>query len=400
MKKTRTELEAYTISSSGTNKISVVRSARPNWISSTISLDLFKILTIVLLLGWLPVSVSSAQENDRSDEEEAADTQPLFHDVHFHLTNYVQEGITAQQFLELVGNRVGRTALFGIPLQQKWDYFVSGDRAPNYYLLSDAALYYYSFTDAMIAKEYLSLTDAQKKRFDPMITGFNPTDMYAADHIRRVLLTFPGVFAGIGEFSVHKEFVSSKVTGHTASLFNPALDRIFEAVAEIGLVAIIHCDIDTVREGEHPSHFDDLLELLADHPNASVIWAHTGLGRFVGPAEEHVALLDLMLSDPRFNHVTTDLSWDEVAKYVVSDAASTNAWAKLIMKHPTRFLFGTDSVAPSNWDSYAKTYVDYEPLWNLLDAETRNHVEFVNYERLFDTAIPRIRAWEEKNRTR
>jgi hypothetical protein len=29
-----------------------------------------------------------------------------------------------------------------------------------------------------------------------MITGFNPADMYAADHIRRVLKTFPGVFTG------------------------------------------------------------------------------------------------------------------------------------------------------------------------------------------------------------
>ena len=34
-----------------------------------------------------------------------------------------------------------------------------------------------------------------------MITGFNPADMYAADHISRVLQTFPGVFSGIGEFT-------------------------------------------------------------------------------------------------------------------------------------------------------------------------------------------------------
>ena len=40
-----------------------------------------------------------------------------------------------------------------------------------------------------------------------MITGFNPADMYGVDHIRRVLKTFPGVFTGIGEFSIHKEFV-------------------------------------------------------------------------------------------------------------------------------------------------------------------------------------------------
>ena len=43
-----------------------------------------------------------------------------------------------------------------------------------------------------------------------MITGFNPADMYGVDHIRRVLKTFPGVFTGIGEFSIHKEFVSAE----------------------------------------------------------------------------------------------------------------------------------------------------------------------------------------------
>ena len=76
-----------------------------------------------------------------------------------------------------------------------------------------------------------------------MITGFNPADMYAADHIRRVLQTFPGVFTGIGEFTIHREFVSAKVAGDVASLIDPALDRIFEFCAESGLVAIMHNDI-------------------------------------------------------------------------------------------------------------------------------------------------------------
>ena len=77
-----------------------------------------------------------------------------------------------------------------------------------------------------------------------MITGFNPADMYAADHIKRVLTTFPGVFSGIGEFTIHKEFVSSKVAGDTASLTDPALDRIFDFAGEVGLVALLHNDID------------------------------------------------------------------------------------------------------------------------------------------------------------
>ena len=90
-----------------------------------------------------------------------------------------------------------------------------------------------------IAMQYRSLTKEQQSRFDLMITSFNPTDMYAADHIRRVLLTFPGVFSSIGEFSIHKEFVSSKISGETANLQNPALDSIFKFSAEVGLVVLI-----------------------------------------------------------------------------------------------------------------------------------------------------------------
>ena len=127
-----------------------------------------------------------------------------FHDSHFHLTNYIQEGTDIHKFLGIMGTKVGRVALFGIPLQQQWSYRNSGDRAPTYYLESDSPLYYYSFTDAWIAMAYKSLSPEQRARFDPMITGFNPADMYAVDHIRRVLQTFPGVFSGIGEFSIHK----------------------------------------------------------------------------------------------------------------------------------------------------------------------------------------------------
>ncbi len=324
----------------------------------------------------------------------AEDSKPLFNDIHFHLTNYIQEGITAERYLEIAGERVGRTAIFGIPLQQKWDAFVSGQRAPDYYLRSDASLYYYSFVDAAIARAYQDLPPTEQARLDPMITGFNPTDMYAADHIKRVLKTFPGVFAGIGEFSVHKEFVSSKITGHTASLINPALGRLFDAVEEIGLVAILHCDVDVVRPGDRPVHFDGILRLFRSHPDAAVVWAHTGLGRFVGPSPMHLELLEELLSDTQYDHVTMDISWDEVAKYVVADEASVKAWAAIMERYPSRFIFGTDSVAPSEWSKYAATYETYTPLLSALSEETRRAVLLDNYERVFNEAIPKVRRWE------
>jgi hypothetical protein len=115
----------------------------------------------------------------------------LFHDCHVHLTNYIQEGPDLGRFLAAMGEKVGRAALFGIPLQQKWSYRISGVHAPKYYLQTDASLYYYSFTDAYIAMAYRALPPPQQHRLFPMITGFNPADMYGVDHIRRVLQTTP-----------------------------------------------------------------------------------------------------------------------------------------------------------------------------------------------------------------
>ncbi len=319
-----------------------------------------------------------------------------FNDSHFHLTNYIQEGTDIRDFLKIMGSRVGRVALFGIPLQQQWSYRVDGDQAPTYYLNSDAPLYYYSFTDARIAMAYKSLPREQQVRFDPMITGFNPADMYAADHIRRVLLTFPGVFSGIGEFTIHKEFVSAKIAGEVASLQDPALDRLLDFAAEVGLVVLIHNDIDVpfARAGSEPTHLNQLKAVFKRHPNATIIWAHTGVGRVVRPIKDHAKNIELMLQDPDFHHIVLDISWDEVAKYIVSSPEATRITANLMNRYPDRFIFGTDEVAPSEQASYRKVFVLYEPLWKLLDAGASRKIRLENYQRIFDEARRKVRHWE------
>jgi hypothetical protein len=320
----------------------------------------------------------------------------------------VQEGTDVRDFLRIMGTRVGRSTLFGIPLQQTWSYENSGDYAPTYYLQSDAPLYYYSFTDASIAMAYRSLPPEQRARFDPMITGFNPADMYATDHIRRVLRTFPGVFSGIGEFTIHKEFVSSKIAGEVASLTDPALDRILDLAGEAGLVVLIHNDMDMpfAKAGTQPVYLEQMKALLRRHPKTTIIWAHIGLGRVVHPVEPSASapaternpnygvIVEGILSDSTLRHVYFDISWDEVAKYIVATPETTRRSADMINRYPDRFLFGSDVVAPRDTAQYFAVFNIYRPLWALLGPEASAKVRKGNYERLFDAARKRVRAWE------
>jgi predicted TIM-barrel fold metal-dependent hydrolase len=351
-----------------------------------------------ILAGSLVLALSWAGPTPVAAQPRGATSSPYeFNDCHFHLTNYVQEGITVRKYLSIMGKRVGRSTLFGIPLQQQWSYRISGDKAPTYYLDTDARLYYYSFTDASIAMAYRSLPKADQARFDPMITGFNPTDMYAADHIRRVLQTFPGVFSGIGEFSIHKEFVSSKVAGDVASLTDPALDRLLDFAAEVGLVCLIHNDVDRPypRKGEAAIFFKQFRDLLERHPKNSIIWAHTGLGRVVQPVGNHITMVEDLLEDPAFRRVCFDISWDEVAKYVVATPEATRRTADMINRYPDRFLFGSDVVAPADAKAYFAVYEMYEPLWKLLTPEAREGILKKNYERVFNEGRKNARAWEK-----
>jgi Amidohydrolase len=332
-----------------------------------------------------------------------------FYDSHFHLTNYIQQGIEVRRFLEIMGTRVARSTLFGIPLQQQWSYANSGDFAPTYYLHTDAPLYYYSFTDAYIASAYRALPPEQRARFDPMITGFNPADMYGVDHIRRVLSTFPGVFTGIGEFSIHKEFVSAKIPGETASLTNPALDRILDFAGAAGLVVILHNDIDVpfAKQDAEPAYLTQMKALLKRHPKTTIIWAHVGLGRIVHPvrvsaeaAERNpaqVAIVEAMLTDPALAHVSFDISWDEVAKYAVATPESITRVAGMLNKYPDRFLFGTDTVAPAGPAPYYAVFDMWAPIWRLLTPEASLKVRKGNFERIFDEGRRKVRAWEAAN---
>jgi hypothetical protein len=111
----------------------------------------------------------------------------------------------------------------------------------------------------------------------------------------------------------------------------------------------------------------------------------------------HRAIVEGILADPSLSHVYFDISWDEVAKYLVGTPEATRVTADVLNRYPDRFLFGTDEVAPPDQAKYVKVYEQYDPLWKSLTPEASEKVRKKNYERIFDAARKKVRAWEKAN---
>jgi hypothetical protein len=92
-----------------------------------------------------------------------------------------------------------------------------------------------------------------------------------------------------------------------------------------------------------------------------------------------------------------DISWDEVAKYVVSSQKSLQNAINVINRFPDRFLFGTDVVSPTSPAMYFAVYNIYAPLWKRLTPEASEKLRKGNYQRLFDEARKKVRVWEKTN---
>ena len=319
---------------------------------------------------------------------------PPIADVHLHTRNYIQKGVTlAKTHPILQAQGVKRAAVFGIPLQQRWN--METGVAPSYYLHDDQSLYYYSAIDAIIAAEYLTLENHQQKMFDPMIVGFNPTDGRAIDHIKNMLLTFPGVFSGLGEFSIKKEVVSSKIVGGAANIEDPALDKILRFAGEVGLVVILHCDVDAMisQNKKKPTYWNALEKLFKRHSKTNIIWAHTGLGRYVKARDKHAQWLSSLLKS--HSRLYVDISWDVVAQQFFQNKKLAPNWKKFLKKHSQKILFGSDIVAPTP-QKYKDIKKLYAKIWSELPSSATQNILYNNYVKLFDKARVEVRSWEKK----
>ena len=91
------------------------------------------------------------------------------------------------------------------------------------------------------------------------------------------------------------------------------------------------------------------------------------------------------------------ISWDEAAKYGVATREVTQRTAALINRHADRFLFGTDETRLRISSNTCARTASTIRSGVRLTPEAQALVKRGNYERLFDAARGRARAWERAN---
>lgn len=275
----------------------------------------------------------------------AADTvNRQWTDAHLHYVGFMQQSEGPKEMIAAMDAAgVERAWVFGLPVMKKWQ--AEAPRRPRYYLGDEAPLYYYSATDDIVAQAVQSLPEAQQSRLQPFISGFNPTDMHAAEQIEGLIERYPGLWQGVGEILTRHDQLTAWTEGETPRANHPALMKVYAMAGRYDLPVLLHSNLTSLRE-ETPIYLGELEEALEAHPETRFLLAHAGTSggveRRQPPLDTLPPILRALLS--RYENLYIDLSWSVKDHYLINDGAPSEEWLKLIAEFPDRFTLGTDLV--------------------------------------------------------
>lgn len=166
---------------------------------------------------------------------------------------------------------------------------------------------------------------------------------YLEDRLKR------GVHRGIGEFHVSGRDIKT-----------PVLKRIAELAVERNIYLHAHSDDAAVET------------LFAIEPRARIIWAHAGMS---SGAKAVGAMMD------RHRSLWADLSY----RYgdVAPGGTLDPEWKALFLRHPDRFMLGSDTWTTSRWESVPATADEARRFLGQLPRDVAEKIAYQNIERLF-----------------
>lgn len=176
-------------------------------------------------------------------------------------------------------------------------------------------------------------------------------EMVQAEFARGVAGDQAGPYKGIGEFHLYD----------SANANGPVARKLMQFAAKNKLAVLAHVD-------------DTAIDLLMAHaPDARLVWAHTGIG---GPPVERV---DALLG--KYPQLMGELSY---RPGLTCDAGKLcPEWRALLLKHPGRFMIGSDTWVNQRWLYYDELMKGYRAWLGDLPPDVARKVAWGNAAGIF-----------------
>lgn len=200
----------------------------------------------------------------------------------------------------------------------------------------------------------LKLYQADSKRIIPFLRPYRTRGDMGGWHSDPAVQAYVeerlarGVYKGIGEFHLS-----------AADTDKPVVKRLAELAAKQQL--FLHAHVDEVA----------VERLLTLYPEVHILWAHAGMS---SPVKEVDRLLD------RYPKL-----WVELAlRLDVAPGGNLDPeWRALFLRHPDRFMVGTDTWTTSRWDSLVEEARATRRWLGQLPRNVADQIAYRNGERLF-----------------
>ena len=300
-------------------------------------------------------------------------------EIHYVDFNQQTEGLDTL-LVQMDKADISTACIMGLPLQKIWDEH--NEIKPKTFESDNAKLYYYSMTDVILAEALLKLPTEQRKRFKPLISGFNPVDKNAIDHIQRMVALYPDFWAGIGEILTRHDILSGMTYGVNARADHPALMKVYQYATEMNLPVVLHSNITSTRE-KKLIYLDEITNTLKNNKNTTFIWAHAGMSANI-ERRQHIKHLDGIIEESlkKYPNLNILLSWTLTSNYLFDKKGKVNQkWIDLVIKYSDRFLIGSDVVG--KFGNLGKALKDEKSFLTYLPEDIAKKIAYENALRLF-----------------
>lgn len=261
-------------------------------------------------------------------------------DAHLHVTDFLQDCAGLDKCLHFMDKaKIKEAVIFGIPVSKLWADWEK--EAPNYYLGDNSKCYYYSAVDFVVAQEYQMLGEEGRKRFFPLIGGFNSCDKFAYKHVERVIKYYPGMWHGVGEILFRHDDLTNLTYGDPPRANHPAMDSVYDLCADTKMPICIHQNVTLVGNSTYPQWLHELEEALMNHPRTKFVWAHCGVSRRVY-SPIYYQIVQRMLD--AYENLYVDYSWIVFDIFMCPNGVPDDNWLQLSEKYSDRICIGSDVV--------------------------------------------------------